>query len=107
MEIISSNLRTAQKEHICSYCGLPIKKGEKYRDDYIKGDEAYRWRSHLTCEYLVKKLDMDTDNCGEGLTSTAFTDYIRDFCKKNNFYGKTGEERMEFVKAKCLESEEK
>ena len=104
MEIISSNLRTAQKEHICNYCGLPIKVGEKYESTFMKGSgEAWVWKNHLNCQKLVDVLDMwNNVDYDEGLTVDGFHDCIKNYCEDKEFTGKTWEEQMAFVTANCL-----
>ena len=75
METISKSTRTARKEHTCDWCCGPIKTGEKYHAQALKGDEIYNWKNHISCCEIALKLDM-FDNAEEGLSSEGFQDCI-------------------------------
>lgn len=76
MEVLLNEERRASKEHICSFCGGKIEKGEVYQYAKIRGDELYAWKSHKKCEKLVTALHMDDD--GDGISDNDFCDYVSD-----------------------------
>lgn len=77
MTIISDELRTARKDHICNFCGCEIKKGEKYKHTVIADNgSVYNWKSHLGCEEAVEIYNMD--EYGDGVTHEDFVDCIND-----------------------------
>ena len=104
-EIISERTSIARKEHICNYCRLPIKVGEKYENSFLKGGgEVWRWKNHLNCHKLADELNMwDDAYDDEGLTTDSFCDQIKNYCEDKDFTGKTWEEQMAFAIANCLE----
>ncbi len=107
MEIINNTRQvTARKNHKCDYCGLDIKKGEKYEVTTLKNDDGiYDWKNHISCHETATALDM-FDFCNEeGLTKEDFTDFVSskyyDYEEnKNNFPDFS--EQLEFVKKKFL-----
>jgi hypothetical protein len=74
MERISTETRTARKDHICDWCGLKIYKGETYRVDALKDGAFYTWKSHPACQNMVNQFD--TFNDCEDLSRLEFEDAI-------------------------------
>ena len=72
MELISSKITKARKEHACDYCGKTIKVGEEY--DYAKcvsEGYLYVWKACLQCLEFIDKFKIEGDD-GIG------PDYIQD-----------------------------
>jgi len=79
MEVISSNLRKARKNHICDFCKGKIVKGETYRSTICKGDEIYGWKSHQKCEKVYNTLKMSDNDMGDGIDSDTFGRIVQNF----------------------------
>lgn len=82
MDIISDDIRKANKIHKCDYCGLEIVKGEIYRNATIINDEIYTWKSHLICEEICRKLELY--DYADGVDMSYFKDSICDYLNDNN-----------------------
>jgi hypothetical protein len=79
-EIISKKDRKANKEHVCSYCGGVIQKGETYEHSVLKFcGEIYDWKAHQKCKYIAIEL-WDYIDPDDGMTDDDFRDGCRDFC---------------------------
>lgn len=76
MQVLLNEERKARKEHVCSFCGGKIEKGEGYQYAKIRGDELYAWKSHKKCEKLLAHLHLD--DSGDGITQLDFCDGISD-----------------------------
>lgn len=76
MNILKSYTPTARKIHRCDFCFGTIALGEKYKYDFIVQDEAYAWKTHLSCMELASKLKMFDDCLDTGLTGEDFQDGI-------------------------------
>ena len=83
MEIISESTPKANKDHHCSFCGLKIKKGNRYSRQVNKGDcgDVFTWISHFHCNELANKLNMYEDYylTGEGLTGESFCEVVEEY----------------------------
>jgi len=77
MDTISSTEPKARKNHKCDWCGLTIKKGEKYQLQILKTETIYNWRNHIRCADIAHKLDM-FDYCDDGLSGDSFQETISD-----------------------------
>jgi hypothetical protein len=73
---------TARKEHICNFCGMPIKVGETYQTATYKADNLYIWKNHISCQKLAYKLNM-FDYCDDGVTEEDFREAIWDYYFQN------------------------
>ena len=79
MEAIKRETRKANKNHICSWCGSGIYKGETYSSDSIVGDDGfYTWKSCEYCKGIVAAMFKEYEDNGDGLTSERFDEYISD-----------------------------
>jgi hypothetical protein len=100
MEYISGSEPVARKEHKCNYCHGVIKIGEKYSKSFLKYDNVYTWKGHISCCHLVDELKMEGD---EGITSEDFQESILDkyyeLYNIDEFPTKTFHDKLEFVKA--------
>lgn len=104
MEYISGSEPVARKEHKCNYCHGVIKIGEKYSKSFLKYDNVYTWKGHISCCHLVDELRMEGD---EGITSDDFQEYVNDkwldlvnsSTGVSQNYEKTFLEKLDFVKA--------
>lgn len=76
MTIVSDSKIKARKEHSCDYCNGLIKIKETYRSVFISDDYAYTWKSHLSCDALVDKLNMIDYSNGEGISEELFVDTV-------------------------------
>lgn len=77
METLTRSKPKANKEHKCSFCFQPIKKGHNYDKSTHKFDgEIYTWKSHFHCGELANKLRW-FDDCDEGLSGEDFCECVR------------------------------
>lgn len=79
-DILDSRVRTARKQHICSYCGRTIEKGETYEWAKLAyEDQLYEWKNHKECGFIAHKLwrYIDPD---EGMTDEDFDEGCTAFC---------------------------
>ena len=80
-ETLQEKNRTARKEHICSYCGGTIEKGEVYEWAKLTQDGTiYEWKNHKKCGYIASQLWEYADP-DEGMTGDDFTDACASFCQ--------------------------
>lgn len=71
-ELISSKERVARKDHVCSYCGGTIHRGETYYWDKLKCDGLlYDWKSHKKCSSIASRL-WDYIDPDDGMTADDF-----------------------------------
>lgn len=87
VEVITTTMVTAKKDHICDYCLLPISKGTKYEKSFLRGDDVYNWKSHLHCIELANKMNM-WEWVDEGLTAEDFKEEVMEAYL--NYTGKKG-----------------
>jgi len=77
MIVLETTTPKARKQHKCSYCGQIIKIGETYEQQTNIGDDGlYHWKSHISCQKLVDKLDMYKYCSDDGVTSDDFYESI-------------------------------
>ncbi|QVK19680.1 hypothetical protein KHQ81_15650 (plasmid) [Mycoplasmatota bacterium] len=89
----------ARKEHICSWCGGVINKGEFYENSTVVNDGSfYIWKAHLKCNELTHKLDMWDCDDGDGLTSDDFGNCVLEF-----LYRELNDEEYEKITEKDLD----
>ncbi len=81
MNIVSDRKVKARKEHRCDFCNGIIKKNEIYRTVFVVDDYPYTWKSDLSCDALVDKLNMIDYSNGEGISEELFVDTVM-----NEFY---------------------
>ena len=83
MDVISSKIVKARKEHTCGYCNQSIHPGELYHRQFItNGADHYEWLSHMKCNFLANYLWYYIGPI-EGMTSEEFIEGCRQF--KNQF----------------------
>ena len=110
MEIISgTSIVTAKKNHTCGYCEMKIEKGEKYETTTLKYDYIYRWKNHIRCSAIARKLNMFDNSYDDGLDYEGFKEFINiEFCniyqtkhidiyESKDFQIPTFGEQLEFV----------
>lgn len=90
VRVIKESVVRANKRHTCDYCCLGIEKGEKYSAATVKGDEMFRWKSHLKCKEIAAKIWRYVDP-DEGMTEEDFRSGCEAVCKR-------------FMGAKCTKS---
>jgi len=77
----------AIKEHICSYCGKLIIKGETYNNAfYVDGNDIWQWKSHISCQDLVNKFASREYQCldrDEPVGENEFYESCNLFCREN------------------------
>lgn len=88
MDFISESTPKANKEHTCMWCEGVIKKGEIYKKQVLKTDYIYTWKNHIKCSRLFNELSIGDNDCGEGVGSETFMQYVYDF-----IYSKLDEEK--------------
>lgn len=89
MDVIRETRPKAQKDHICDWCELPIKKGAKYHSAIIVDTEIYNWRNHIRCMSIADKLNMFDCVVDGGLDASGFREIISDeYLSMNNAYNK-------------------
>ena len=80
-DVLQEKERKARTEHICSYCGEAIKKGEIY--DWAKlvyDGDLYEWKNHKKCGFIASQLWEFADP-DEGMTEDDFMDACARFCR--------------------------
>jgi len=89
MDILKDNIVTAKKQHKCNYCYSVINQGDKYRNTFIvNSGDSYEFKSHISCDKLVEKLNLYKDCVDEGVTDDLFQEVVVDRYKEiNNFIG--------------------
>ena len=71
---LSHKVVTAIKDHKCNFCGGVIEPKTQYsRAGLLHDGRLYTWKSHLRCDQICSKLNMEGD---EGVTSDDFWEYI-------------------------------
>ena len=82
MDLLSSMMVKARKEHSCDYCQRTIAKGEKY--EYANwADEGYVW-AWKTCRDCLEVIDLyNITNDGDPMSYEDFVDIIVDLCKEH------------------------
>jgi hypothetical protein len=102
MEVISSGKRIVRKEHICDYCGKVIHKKEEYEYFFMKGDDIYTWKNHISCHELASKMGMFKDTGDEGVGNDYFYEVIYEkYCNIKDIHWENApewEEVLNFVK---------
>ena len=58
MEVVSSTIVTARKEHTCDWCSEKIKVGSKYEKSFLKDGDVWTWKNHIHCSEIARKLKM-------------------------------------------------
>ena len=77
VEVLRTSVVRANKPYQCSYCCMPIAKGEKYRRSCNKYDgELYTWRSHLHCAEIASAI-WDFADPDPGMDECTFRDCVR------------------------------
>jgi len=79
MDILNDKIRKANKPHKCDWCGCEIAKGEEYRDTTLVNDGIYQWKSHLKCDYIFNKLNMDSYDDADGVNADTYREYVREY----------------------------
>lgn len=78
MSLITSKIRKARKEYVCSFCGCKIAKGEKYSITVnCHEGSVYNWRAHCHCQDLCDKLWDFADPDEGGMDSDALFTAVR------------------------------
>lgn len=78
MEIINQEVRKANKDHKCGFCGEIITKGTHYDFQTNKIEGAiYHFKSHTDCSAVARVLGM-YDYCDGWLDEDTFQDLIRE-----------------------------
>ena len=82
MDLLSSMMVKARKEHSCDYCQRTITKGEQY--EYANcADEGYVW-AWKTCRDCLEVIDLyNITGDGDPLSHEMFVDIIVDLCKEH------------------------
>lgn len=63
---------TAAKDHVCSFCGMKIVKGDSYlKSTHVNDGYIYDWKAHEHCESIAIKLKM-YEACDNFLTEEDF-----------------------------------
>jgi len=86
MDVLSTTIHKARKDHACDYCGLNISIGEEYQNQTnVYDGELYHWKSHLSCVEIARKLKM-FENCwyDEGVTAEHFQETVVDYLRGKN-----------------------
>lgn len=79
MDVISTDIRVARKQHTCNLCCRPIMKGERYELQVNKFDgDLHSFKSHLRCRDLCSEI-WDMADPDEGMSSYDFCDTIDEF----------------------------
>ena len=82
IELLESRTRTARKNHRCDYCGVIIKKGEKYSyQKSIDGGIFYEWHAHLACSRVASGI-WDYCDPDDGMSNQDFEDGCREVCQR-------------------------
>ncbi|MDB0600304.1 hypothetical protein PL373_13270 [Tenacibaculum maritimum] len=114
METLTNTTPKARKEHQCNFCGGIIEKGEVYQSqtNVYEGD-IYTWKSHTTCQQIVRELNMFEEADDNGVCDGMFSEYINE-TYSNLTDTETGElmilpkttfqERLSFVKQHYLKT---
>ena len=80
-DLLDNKIRTARKDHICSYCNGIIHKSEKYDwSKLIYEGELYEWKAHLDCQKIASEL-WDYADPDEGMTEEDFYTACSEFCR--------------------------
>lgn len=80
IEIISSCIRTARKQHTCDLCGMKIQPGEKYNYAFCNNDgETYGWKGHEKCSFISDEI-WDYCDPWDGMNEDIFKDAVGDIC---------------------------
>ena len=78
METLSQGKHKARKDYICNFCGGKINAGTVYDSQSIVNDgDFYVWKSHISCDDLVSKLDMYSW-CDDGVTQDDFATEVQE-----------------------------
>lgn len=81
IESISTEWRTARKEHKCNYCNGVIHPGERYERSVNKYDgDVYCWNSHEKCSYIAGEI-WDYADPDEGMDDDLFYESCSDICR--------------------------
>ena len=78
-EHIFNSTPKARKKHICDFCGDTIEKGTKYNRDVFKDDYIFTWKSHFSCDKLVKKMNMNEESNYEGVSEEFFRYFVSSY----------------------------
>lgn len=78
MQVLSSKIVKAKKQHQCQLCCGKIEVGQKYNTQFNTQDgDAYMFKNHIHCQEIASKLKM-YDECDYGLTDEIFQESIRE-----------------------------
>jgi hypothetical protein len=97
MDILSTHIYKAQKQHKCNFCNGKISIGERYVSCSIVSDGFYIWKSHLRCDKIANKLNMYNDYQDEGLTSDSFQEFICEEYKNLSDKNESFENKLNIV----------
>ncbi len=89
IELISSKIVKARKEHRCMLSHLRIHIGSQYERLTFKLDgEIYTFITSLKANKLVEKLDMYSrvTNTGEGLYDDEYEEFLLDFINEHHLF---------------------
>jgi len=76
MQVISSKILKARKEHRCDLCLEKIEKGSQYERQFNKINYVYTFKSHVYCKSIASHLNM-YDDLDFGLNDENFMETIR------------------------------
>jgi hypothetical protein len=66
----------ANKDHVCSFCGEKIYKGDTYNKSTHEYDgSVYDWKTHKHCADIAQRLNM-YEQCEEGVTQDDFIEFV-------------------------------
>lgn len=102
MELIDESKPIARKDYVCDLCSRKIRKGQKYRRQFIRDDsgEVWSFKGHKECCELTSIIDFS--DYYEGVDNYAFeeaiTSYVQEYhqgaedvvkvaLKSRNYYG--------------------
>lgn len=84
--ILKVTYPTAQKEHICDFCGCKIQPGGKYvRQTNIYDGLVYDFITHQECKDVAHELRMYDDCDDNGLDGESFREYLNEYVYANHY----------------------
>ncbi|MDC2233531.1 hypothetical protein [Bacteroides thetaiotaomicron] len=84
--ILKETYPTAQKEHICEFCGCKIQPGQKYvRQTNVYDGIVYDFVTHRECKEVAHELRMYDDCDDEGLDGESFRENLNAYVYANHY----------------------
>lgn len=82
MELIDESKPIARKDYVCDLCNRKIRKGQKYRRQFIRDDsgEVWSFKGHEECCELTSIIDFS--DYYEGVNNYAFEEAITNYVQE-------------------------